>query len=117
MFNQDDFKNLKNVKLDDVMGEIDSFIGNILHATPLSKMEPINELPFPGSSKEDIKITLEKDSKALRVIGSTIEGDKEFVLLIPKAYDTDSISSSYDNGVLRITIDKKKPNVVDIPIS
>lgn len=68
------------------------------------------EIPLPGASKEDVKISLkDTDKLAVEVINedSWSKGEKrEFKL--PTSADADSITAEMKNGLLTMTISKKK---------
>jgi len=68
------------------------------------------EIPLPGASKEDIKISLkDTDKLTVEVINedSWSKGEKrEFK--IPTSADADSITAEMKNGLLTMTISKKK---------
>ena len=64
---------------------------------------------LPGVKKEDIQLTTREDNLALHVEGVTRKYFKEVEL--PVEVDPNSAKATYVNGVLEVTVNKKKPSV------
>jgi HSP20 family protein len=62
---------------------------------------------LPGVKKEDILVSTKEDSLTLRVEGETRKYFKEVEL--PTEVEPNSAKATYVNGVLEITLNKKKP--------
>ncbi|HLF63575.1 MAG TPA: Hsp20/alpha crystallin family protein [Saprospiraceae bacterium] len=113
---------------DDLFG---SSIGNVIGADFATNVPSVNiseaqngyqlEIAAPGLSKEDFKISLDKDRltvSAEKSLGNeTTEGKftrREFnyssfsrSFVLPKTVDKEQIAAKYENGVLMLTAPKK----------
>ncbi|MCL1942790.1 MAG: Hsp20/alpha crystallin family protein [Candidatus Azobacteroides sp.] len=81
------------------------------------------ELAAPGFSKEDFKLDIDKENHLTIFVEKKVESEqkkeekylrKEFmcttfkhVLLLPEDADKDSISASYDKGILSVEVPRK----------
>jgi len=108
--------------------DFDKFTGEGLFRPPVDVREDTKEIAvdveLPGVDPKDVKITVEKNTL-------TIEGEKKlerkeegdfyraeryygaFIrsFSLPTSADSEKISASYDKGILKITIPKKKEAV------
>jgi HSP20 family molecular chaperone IbpA len=68
------------------------------------------EIPLPGASKEDVKISLkDTDKLAVEVINEdSWSKDEKREFKLPTSADADSITAEMKNGLLTMTISKKK---------
>ena len=86
----------------------------------------ILEAELPGFDKDDIRIDLEKDRLTISAEHSSDKEDKDdersfvrrerFYGSYSRSFnvsgiDTDAITASYDNGVLKLTMPRKTPEV------
>ena len=87
------------------------------HFSPIERFRITNqdnqwkiEIPLPGSSKEDIKISLKATDKlVVEVIGENEwSGGEIREFKIPASADAESISAEMKNGLLTLTVPKKK---------
>lgn len=68
------------------------------------------EIPLPGASKEDIKISLKEADRLL----VEVTGENEWTMgekrnfKVPASADLDNISAEMKNGLLTLTVPKKK---------
>lgn len=60
---------------------------------------------LPGVSQEDIKLELKGDILTLKAEHADKKYSKE--ILLPRAVDEDGLTSSFNNGILEITLKKK----------
>ena len=77
------------------------------------------ELAVPGYSKEDFRISVEKDTLSVSV-EKEVKAENSFLrrefatgnfcrsFLLPKTVEADQITAEYSNGILKIMIPKKE---------
>jgi HSP20 family protein len=82
------------------------------------------ELAAPGFSKDDIKITLDKNILTVSSEKETEQKDENYTryefsygkfarsFSLPKSIDTEHISAGSENGILRISLPKKKEEIL-----
>jgi HSP20 family protein len=64
-------------------------------------------LEMPGISKEDIKINAYDEKVEVKTVDSSARKYHK-VLNLPKSADIETARSTYNNGILEVTFDKKK---------
>lgn len=82
------------------------------------------ELAAPGFSKEDFKITLDKNILTVSSEKETEQKDENYTryefnygkfsrsFALPKSIDTERINAASENGILRISLPKKKEEIL-----
>lgn len=82
------------------------------------------ELAVPGFSKEDFKITLDKNILSVTSEKESEQKDENYTryefsygkfsrsFSLPKSIDIERISAGSENGILRITLPKKKEEIL-----
>lgn len=74
----------------------------------------IVEVELPGYKKEEISVTADNEILLVKVDGK--RGKKSIKRLLSKDYDISSISASFEDGILTITIPCVKKNVVNVVV-
>jgi len=82
------------------------------------------EIAAPGLSKEDFRISLDKNILTVSSEKETGQNDENFTryefsygkfsrsFALPKSIDTEQINASCDNGILKISLPKKKEEIL-----
>ena len=105
---------ISDSSLDRILGEITDFPDNYFY----TKKYKINktesewqiEIPLPGASKDDVKISIKDSDKLIIEVDDETQwsnGEVRRFRLLPSA-DSEAISAEMKNGLLILTIPKKK---------
>jgi len=102
---------------------IESFFGNVsctgcqdIVSTVIKNDETgaIVEVELPGYKKEDVSITVDENVLLVNVDGK--RGKKTVKRVLGKCADISSISASFEDGILTITVPCVKKNVVNVVV-
>lgn len=74
----------------------------------------IVEVELPGYKKEDVSITVDENVLLVNVDGK--RGKKTVKRVLGKCADISSISASFEDGILTITVPCVKKNVVNVVV-
>lgn len=83
----------------------------VKYHTSKNENEFLLEIPLPGTTKNDVEVSVEKETLSVKVKKNQSRFSKEYnhMWLLSEEHNVDDVSAIMENGVLTVKIGRVKP--------